>query len=377
MNTLPTLLSLAEQRIQVHNKWVWQQQQAPLFLHHLRDLGLEEAQLLSQRMLTHAAFQEEEHHDTWSRLLAQINLFVPGALVPVLPTLVEHRQFDPGHLYLGAGKQIGQQVLELLQSPATIPPYHLLSALAWIGNEAVQAQFHAWRLSPPDWRLEHFPPENSSLEAGWELTADGRRRDLYSSTCFDLVPVDPAASFHPTLEAEKARQERCSWCQRPLRRLLDLDLRDPRCQGISAEGERLCLAICERCSCYATIYLDITLTGDVHWSPLNGDGPAWLRQVPDDGEEGWSLKPFGPGLARRTPFEAIGRLLLDETGMSQLGGIPEWIQDVAYPQCPTCQQTMPCVGQVALEDWEDLQEGIFYLFLCLPCRKAATVYQQT
>src|SRR2546425_47019 len=99
MNTLPTLLALAEQRIQIHDRWVWQQQQAPLFLQHLRELSLEDAQLLSQRMLTHPAFQEEEHHDTWSGLLVQINVFVPGALAPVHPTLVEQRQFVPGHLY--------------------------------------------------------------------------------------------------------------------------------------------------------------------------------------------------------------------------------------------------------------------------------------
>lgn len=131
MNTLPTLLSLAEQRIQMQNKWVWQQQQAPLFFHHLRALRLEEAQLLSQHMLTHAAFQEKEQLETWYLLLAQINLFVPGALVPVLPTLVEHRQFDPGHLYLGAGKEISQQILELFQSPANTP--RIICSVRWPG----------------------------------------------------------------------------------------------------------------------------------------------------------------------------------------------------------------------------------------------------
>ena len=87
-------------------------------------------------------------------------------------------------------------------------------------------------------------------------------------------------------------------------------------------------------------------------------------------------EPLGLGMARRTPFEAVGRFLLDEEGTSQLGGHPEWIQDAFYPQCPTCQQTMPFLGQAAFEDWND-GEGVFYLFLCLSCRKAATHYQQT
>ena len=62
---------------------------------------------------------------------------------------------------------------------------------------------------------------------------------------------------------------------------------------------------------------------------------------------------------------------------SQLGGHPEWIQDATYPQCPTCQQTMPFLAQIAGEDWQDSLEGSFYTFLCSPCRKAATLYQQT
>lgn len=88
-------------------------------------------------------------------------------------------------------------------------------------------------------------------------------------------------------------------------------------------------------------------------------------------------EPLVPGLARQTPFEAVGRFRMDENGVSQLGGHPEWIQDAVYPRCHVCQQTMPCLGQVAFEDWEEYGEGVFYMFLCLPCRKAATLYQQT
>ncbi|HLZ56280.1 MAG TPA: hypothetical protein VKR06_04965 [Ktedonosporobacter sp.] len=254
---------------------------------------------------------------------------------------------------------------------------HLLMAVAWIGDETVQAQFSAWRLSPPNWRTELFlAPEDYSREAGWELTEEGKRRDLSFSTCYELISAKQAASLPMRLMEQTTHEERCPWCQRLLQRLLDLDLGDPRCRWISAEGERLCLVICARCSFYATVYLDITLTGKVSWSDLNGEMPTLLYQIPDDGDEVEFPEPLVPGSMRRTPFEAVGRFLLDEKGVSQLGGHPEWLQDVIYPQCPACQQTMPCLGQVAFEDWND-GKGIFYLFLCLPCRKAATQYQQT
>lgn len=375
MDTIDKLLSLVELRMQTRDVRGWRQQ-VPLFLQLLGDLHVEEAHLLGQRLLAQYPFQDEEDGDV-SLLLAQINMFHPGALVPLLPMLVAQGQFYPSHLYLSAGEETCQQVLELLHASSQGRRGHLLQALAWMGTEEVQAQFSAFRLHPPAWRSELFvPPENYSQEAGWELTENGGRRDLYFSTCFELIPVEQAASFQRIVAEPTTSQECCAWCQRPLRKVLDLDLRDPRCRWVTTEGERLCLVVCTRCSFYATTYMDITLAGKARWSPLNGEMPALLHRIPDDGEMVELPEPFGLGLARRTPFEAVGRFLLDEKGTSQLGGHPEWIQDAVYPQCPTCQQTMPFLGQVAFEDWDD-GEGVFYLFLCLPCRKAATHYQQT
>ena len=375
MNTITTLLSLVELLMQTRDVRVWQQQ-VPLFVQLLSSLTIEEAQLLSQHTLTYYTPQDEEERDVLS-LLAQINMFVPGALAPLLPTLVAHRQFYPGHLYLSAGEETCQQILALLHAPSQERRGHLLLALAWMGTEAVQAQFSAFRLHPPAWRSElYVPPENYSEQAGWKLTEDGRRRDLYFSTCFELIHTEQADPLQMMVTEQTTTHARCSWCQRPLRRLLDLDLRDPRCRWISAEGERLCLVVCTRCSFYETTYLDITLAGEAHWSPLNGEMPALLHQISDDGEMVELPEPLGLGMARRTPFEAVGRFLLSEKGISQLGGHPEWIHDAFYPPCPACQQAMPCLGQVAFEDWDD-DEGVFYLFLCLSCRKAATHYQQT
>ena len=83
------------------------------------------------------------------------------------------------------------------------------------------------------------------------------------------------------------------------------------------------------------------------------------------------------GSKRRTPFEAVGRFRLDETGISQLGGHPDWIQDTDFPVCPSCQRRMMCIGQVSWEDIDEFAEGSTYAFLCLPCGKGATTYQQT
>lgn len=376
METIDTLFALAESRVLIQDLRTWQEQ-VPLFIQLLHTLSLEEAQTLCQRLWDRYAPQNEEDRDVLF-LLAQINLFVPGALLPLLPVLVAGGHFYPGYLYLGADEKTCQQLVSLIDTPAETRRNALLMALAWIGSDTVQKQFHAWRIQPPDWRSELFiPPEDYAREAGWELTQAGGRRDLYFTTCFELIK-DKQAELSREVEVEQATElGGCAWCQRPLRRLLDLDLRDPRCRWISAEGERLRLAVCTRCSFYATTYLDMTLTGEAHWSQLNGKKPALLHKIPEDGEMVEFPEPLIPGSARQTPFEAVGRFLMDENGVSQLGGHPEWIQDAEYPLCPVCQQTMPFLGQVAFEDWEEYGEGVFYLFLCLPCKKAATLYQQT
>jgi hypothetical protein len=38
---------------------------------------------------------------------------------------------------------------------------------------------------------------------------------------------------------------------------------------------------------------------------------------------------------------------------------------------------MVCVGQISWEELDENVEGITYAFLCVPCKKAATGYQQT
>jgi hypothetical protein len=77
------------------------------------------------------------------------------------------------------------------------------------------------------------------------------------------------------------------------------------------------------------------------------------------------------------PFEAVGRFMLDETGISQIGGHPDWIQETAFPTCPGCQRHTRCISQVSWEDVEKFAEGSTYAFVYLPCEKGATTYQQT
>ena len=48
-----------------------------------------------------------------------------------------------------------------------------------------------------------------------------------------------------------------------------------------------------------------------------------------------------------------------------------------YPPCPSCRESMPFVAQVALEDFVNPAEGVFYVHSCAPCATVGVTYQQT
>jgi hypothetical protein len=318
-------------------------------------------------------------------LLAQLGASVPGALATIQDDMVERRVFYPSFLYLGASDNVAKRLTELVSAPVIEESYnHLLLCLAWIGSERVVRQFQAWRGNPPAWQSElYLPPWDYSLDAGWELTAQGTRRDLYFSTAYEMIPRDDeqATSSGSELTLHEPHEGRCGWCGRQLVTLLRLDLRDQRLAIATQDGSLLRIAICPWCSTYTTLITNVDLEGASSWSDANEERPAILDKISDDGSEiemeELIQRPIALGALRRTPYEAVGRFMLDEPGISQIGGHPDWIQDMEYPICPTCQQHMICIAQISWEDFEEYAEGSTYAFVCLEDGKAATVYQQT
>ena len=316
-------------------------------------------------------------------MLAHLGASVPGALATIQDDMAARGVFYPSFLYLGADDGVAKKLIELISAPVIEESYdNLLKCLAWIGNERVMHQFQAWRENPPAWQSElYLAPWEYSREAGWELTPDGNRRDLYLSMAHEVVQLvdgERVTDRSSALVLHLPEEGRCGWCGRQLVSLLSLDLRDQRLSFVMSSGSMLRIAICPWCSTYTTLFTDIDLEGASSWSNDNEERPPILDKIPDDGEtEELIQQPIALGTQRRTPFEVAGRFMLDMKNISQLGGHPEWIQDAEYPICPTCQRHMICIAQISWEDFEEYAEGSTYAFVCLEDGKAATVYQQT
>lgn len=348
----------------------------PRLTEALRALSRSDAEQIAEAIA--AAYEPR----TADLLLGQLATTVPGSLTELGPRLVAQHRLFPGWLYLDATRSTAQNLLEALLDPAYREERKLLlQCLAWTGSEIAQAQFHAWRENTPSWASELYAsPAEEALAAGWELTRDGDRRHLYRQSAYELGPNSRSDSIRGTSAGAMVglTEERCGWCDRPLVTLFDIDLSDPHSAFVAPHGTRLRIAYCAECSSYTPTFTDVDLHGGVRWSESNGEKPAIVDWLSDNGEMPELLPRYLVlGSPRGTPFEAVGRFSLDESGISQLGGHPEWIQKVAYPTCPRCNQHMECIGQVAWDDIDEDAASISYAFLCLECGKAATVYQRT
>lgn len=359
----------------------------------LRKLTEAQALDVARWALRHDDLRPESYY--WSGLLGAVANYVDGALRPLYPDLLARDLYYPAWIYRGADAATRDELIARVErltpeARASNPQLlnELLLCLAWVGDEGVQKQFATWRAQPPAWSEDlYIPPEEYAEQAGWELTPTETRRDLYTATAYELVPAEmrapgeTGAAVVPAPERpvdERAVGEHCRWCERPLATLFALDVRDPRLAILGLTGSELRIAYCPFCTQFATIYTDVDMAGKVAWSDAN-ILPEYMEDIlnEDPAPEAFPPveRPLYLGPRRRTPVETVGGWGEE----SQVGGLPNWIQDAEYPLCPGCEQAMVCVGQVRMGDVFEAPsvEGMTYAFLCAQCGKAAASYQQT
>ena len=308
---------------------------------------------------------------------------VPGSLARLYPELLQRDLgFGETSFFREADPATRDALIAFLESGQKSAFYRLeelLVALAWIDDEVVRHQFQRWQQDPPVWAASLYrTPAWFTRRAGWELTPEGKRRDLYFQENYDIVPLAQASGLDLSgpLAVAAMQEERCGWCDRPLMTLFDIDLRDGRMAFFGIEGERLRIPMCLNCSFEYSfgdehVFMEVDWFGRASWSPLNGAPPVDLH-IYEEGDVNY-VPPFPPpsfvlGAARRTPYECRG---------GHLGGSPDWPQqDADYPRCPVCHQTMLFLGQHDLNYIPLLGfEGYLYAFVCIACQKATIVQQ--
>lgn len=339
-----------------------------------RALDSHEARRLAEFAIGSPALGARAPHP---EILLSLACLRPGSLDGLHGTLIDRGIFYPPVIWHGAGPEIAAKIIDLIPGRAAdrLSLNHMLLASAWIGDGVVQDGFSRWREDPPGWAATlYVPPHRYAEEAGWELTIEDTRRDLFRRRCHPLVePTDPTAVAG--IAAIVADHEgECGRCGRALTTLLDLDLASPPLSFIGLGGRRLRIATCDVCSCFAPVFTHVDSDGGSTWH----DGSPVPNFLPREAHR-WPRMPQGRlvfgGMDR--PWLEAANWLVPGVRFSQFGGHPTWVQDAEYPRCPECGQTMPFVVQVSNEDIDEGSEGIYYAFACLGCGVAAVGYQQS
>jgi hypothetical protein len=291
---------------------------------------LDSGQIAALVRHAHALLKKGDTH-TAQDMAACLVAFVSADISSLQQELIRVQELRPEFLFHRAAPKIRDLLTQHLARVAgrdRLLTDKLLCALAWVGDERVVELFAGWRAQPPHWATDlHIPPHQYSQEAGWELSSDSRRRNLYHEICYPLIRS--GASMTPS-PAHVLTEEN----------LFELDGKSPALAFLGC-AQQIVVPICDR--------------GLV--------------------DAGLPRRSLTPAAAPRSPWHAAIDSL--PTQHSQIGGHPAWIRDSEYPVCNRCRRTMVCIGQVACEDVVPNREGIFYAFLCSDCATTASSYQQT
>jgi len=320
--------------------------------------------------------------DTGKDILVYLVCYHDASLSALIPELLEREIYYPVILYKSASAKVRDQLLQQVNTDDENRNI-LLLMLAYIGDEIVVRQFQQWRQFPPHWADQlHVAPEHYTTEAGWELTNEGQRRDLFTTPCYSLYKVKEDDGADNTSNGDPISMllpnaDNCKWCGSSLTTLIDLDVQHPALQDVAWNSERLQVRTCVICSCYGVVYMEMDSAGKPCWSALNVmpmgaddlDPDDYVKLAPDAGRH------FRIATAPRQPFHASEWAM--EPSASQIGGHPGWVQDAEYPICPCCSMRMKAIGQLDWGEVEEYGEGIYYMFICEPCQLTAVSYQQS
>lgn len=287
--------------------------------------------------------------------------------------MLENSEYFPGMLFKNAKSHIVKDLLQRLNEDVKNRNL-ILQALAWAGDENVVAKFFEWSSSPPSWGNEFYCPVSKlSQDAGWIINHTKKKKKLFLEKCYPLLLNENMknASDVPVCTPSEIS---CKWCNGKLTNLFIFDLNNPIFEFLPFEGNKLTIATCEVCVTWVNpIFMEVSNAGEVSWSICNEKidkislDPLNYMRMPMN-------KLYMSKEPRAVDYAANWSL---PTTFSQIGGMPTWIQDPAYPDCPKCKNTMVFIAQIAKEDFKTNDEGMYYNHICFTCNITATGYQQT
>lgn len=329
----------------------------------VRNLTVEESRELAVVALTHIKKEETSISDLGKELLEALVCFrVEPLSHGIHSVLLEKRLFWPASLYRDAEKFVTQKLLGLLNdADDSLAANHLLLCVAWTRNQLAEESFRGWFQNLPRWgSFLNVPPAEYPPFAGWSLNAKGKRIDLISLRCHRLRPV--AAITDESITCLAPSELSCPRCTAQAAVLFDFS----SVAEILPQDAPVRVICCLYCSILSPNFVKYSNDGSFEWLAIDETTPREL-------ETPLSARYVALETTECPPFASANVFELDDA--STIGGIPMWLQDAEYPQCPGCSERMTFLAQHDNSSNED--EGLYYVFFCGSCQISAVNYQQT
>jgi len=327
----------------------------------------------AQRMMKVASelLSHDEHQaDDIAKCLAA---FTDFTLDPMLQDWLDHDRSYPPLIFRRAGPNLRDRLTQSLKADVPLlRADHALSALAWIGDEQVIEYLRRVDTERPGWADKlYIRPTGYAQVAGWDLL-EGGRRELTFQTCLAVHVTEAQEPGRDDVWIMQYRSDACPWCKCRLANLVAADLGAPPLDALNILGRYIEIVTCPVCTCFGPVHGHLDADGHGHWAAEN------IRpDILPENTQAWEPSPWSKArvsLSERRPMHAADWCL--PTTLSQIGGFPAWVQDVEYPSCSKCRQTMAFVAQIDQAAFRGY-EGVYYAFVCEVCRTTATTYQQT
>ena len=275
----------------------------------------------------------------------------------------ENKIFYPISLYENTSDDIRNQMITILEEDneeAMIYANNILKALATIGGEIVADYFSKWEKQNKNWKNKLYVSPLMYAAEGFWCIEDNTYTKLFFDQAYSIIEDKNAQNSL----IGGATEQKCPYCKSSYQDILILDGEDKRLSFLNIKG-KIKVKTCLSCLPWAGVIMSSY--------ELNGEGNVIIHE---DGDEYYV---DDEDLNRQKVMTLSKNTVPIHYGMdfdsSVIGGKPHFVDDAYFATCPTCGKRMKHLAELN-SDSIDIS-GTVYIQICTPCKKVATLYQQT
>lgn len=198
------------------------------------------------RLKNYAMELYKNGNDEWEQILLHLVCFKGVDIDDCLKVLIDDCKIYEPSLFKNASDDIAELLIEKLNcKDDRVSVNHILISLAMIGNDRVVELFNEWKKNEPEFAPNlYVKPYEYSLEGGWKLDNQGKRKNLYYKKSYGIKegdqPKDTSVKFF------EKQDEKCKWCGRKLTSLFTIDLHNKDMHFLGLTGDKISISTCDK-----------------------------------------------------------------------------------------------------------------------------------